>query len=82
VEISRSRRYRLKGDPKLSPRRRRLKITREQRWRVENAVDDEPSLGSLDGRMNQLGWGVPDRDVLLPNTNLEHDEAELEDGAH
>ena len=39
-------------------------------------VDDEPSLGSLDGRMSQKRWGQPDRDVLWPNTDLEHDEAD------
>jgi hypothetical protein len=44
-------------------------------------VDDEPSLGSLDGRMGQLRWSAPDRPVLWPNTDLEHDEAEFEGGA-
>jgi hypothetical protein len=44
-------------------------------------VDDEPSLGSLDGRMSQLRWSAPDRPVLWPNTDLEHDEAEFEGGA-
>jgi hypothetical protein len=49
-------------------------------------VDDEPSLGSLDGRMSQLRWSQPDRSVLWPNDDLEHDEAEhevgIEDMAH
>jgi hypothetical protein len=44
-------------------------------------VDDEPSLGSLDGRMCQLGRGVPDRPVFWPNQDFEHDEAEFKDGA-
>jgi hypothetical protein len=33
-------------------------------------VDDEPSLGSLDGRMSQLRWCAPDRGVLMPNADL------------
>ena len=44
-------------------------------------VDDEPSLGSLDGRINQLRWGEPDHALIQPNVDLEHDEAEFEDGA-
>jgi len=44
-------------------------------------VDDEPSLGSLDGRIGQSRWCQPDRSVLWPNEDLEHDEAEVEDGA-
>jgi hypothetical protein len=39
-------------------------------------VDDEPSLGSLDGRMSQLRWGAAGCAVLWPNSDLEHDEAE------
>jgi hypothetical protein len=42
--------------------------------------DDEPSLGSLDGRMSQLRWSAPDRPVLFPNSDLELDEAEQEVG--
>jgi hypothetical protein len=43
-------------------------------------VDDEPSLGSLDGRMSQLRWSAPDRPVLWPNGDFEFDEAEQEGG--
>jgi hypothetical protein len=43
-------------------------------------VDDEPSLGSLDGRFSQLRWGGTDRDVLWPGGDFEHDEAEHEVG--
>ena len=43
-------------------------------------VDDEPSLGSLDGRMSQLRWGGTDRCVLWPGGDFEHDEAEHEVG--
>ena len=43
-------------------------------------VDDEPSLGSLDGRFSQLRWGRTDRDVLWPGGDFEHDEAEHEIG--
>ena len=42
--------------------------------------DDEPSLGSLDGRMSQLRWSVSDRPVLFANSDLELDEAEQEVG--
>ena len=27
----------------------------------QDCVDDEPSLGSLDGRISQKRWGLPDR---------------------
>jgi hypothetical protein len=43
-------------------------------------VDDEPSLGSLDGRMSQLRWCQPDRSALWPNEDTEYDEAEHEVG--
>jgi hypothetical protein len=43
-------------------------------------VDDEPSLGSLDGRFSQLRWGGTDRDVLWPGGDFERDEAEHEVG--
>jgi hypothetical protein len=43
-------------------------------------VDDEPSLGSLDGRFSQLRWGGTDRDVLWPGGDFEYDEAEHEVG--
>ena len=43
-------------------------------------VDDEPSLGSLDGRFSQLRWGGTDRCVLWPGGDFEHDEAEHEVG--
>jgi hypothetical protein len=43
-------------------------------------VDDEPSLGSLDGRFSQLRWGGTDRRVLWPGGDFEHDEAEHEVG--
>ena len=42
--------------------------------------DDEPSLGSLDGRMSQLRWSEPDRPVRWPNQDFELDEAEQEVG--
>ena len=41
-------------------------------------VDDEPSLGSLDGRVSQVNWSQPDRSVWWPNQDLEYDEADLE----
>ncbi len=41
-------------------------------------VDDEPSLGSLDGRMSQLRWSTPDRSVWWPNEDMELDEADQE----
>jgi hypothetical protein len=43
-------------------------------------VDDEPSLGSLDGRFSQLRWGGTDRCVLWPGGDFEYDEAEHEVG--
>ena len=43
-------------------------------------VDDEPSLGSLDGRFSQLRWGGTDRCVLWPGEDFEYDEAEHEVG--
>jgi|SRR5271169_883539 len=43
-------------------------------------VDDESSLGSLDGRMSQLRWSKPDRSVWWPNQDMELDEAEQEYG--
>jgi hypothetical protein len=43
-------------------------------------IEDEPSLGSLDGRMSQLRWCQSDRSVLWPNQDLEHDEAKHEFG--
>jgi hypothetical protein len=43
-------------------------------------VDDEPSLGSLDGRFSQLRWGGTDRCVLWPGGDFEHDEPEHEVG--
>jgi hypothetical protein len=43
-------------------------------------VDDEPSLGSLDGLFSQLRWGETDRRVLWPGEDFEHDEAEHEVG--
>ena len=43
-------------------------------------VDDEPSLGSLDGQFSQLRWGGTDRRVLWPGEDFEHDEAEHEVG--
>jgi hypothetical protein len=49
--------------------------------RLPSRNDDEPSLGSLDGRVSQERWGQPDRAVLQPNIDLEHDEAEFEDAA-
>jgi len=47
---------------------------------MSKGCDDEPSLGSLDGRMSQLRWGQPDRQMWFPNTDLELDEAEQEVG--
>jgi len=38
-------------------------------------VDDEPSLGSLDGRMSQLRWSQPDRPGRW-RPDIEHDEAD------
>jgi hypothetical protein len=43
-------------------------------------VDDEPSLGSLDSRFSQARWSQPDRPVLWPNQDLEHDDADHEGG--
>jgi hypothetical protein len=43
-------------------------------------VDDEPSLGSLDGRMSQLRWSLPDRFHWWANNDGELDEAAQEVG--
>jgi hypothetical protein len=41
-------------------------------------VDDEPSLGSLDGRVSQKRWGLSDHEPWLGYVDVEHDEAEHE----
>jgi hypothetical protein len=38
--------------------------------------DDEPSLGSLDSRMNQTRWAMADREGHSWYTDLEHDPAD------
>jgi len=38
--------------------------------------DDEPSLGSLDGRMSQLRGAQQDRQVWFPNKDVEADSSE------
>jgi hypothetical protein len=43
-------------------------------------VDDEPSLGSLDGRMSQIRWSLPDRSLCWPHADFEYDEADHEGG--
>ena len=44
-------------------------------------VDDEVSLGSLDGRISQKRWGLPDRDISCNGWgDLEHDDADPEYG--
>jgi hypothetical protein len=44
-------------------------------------VDDEPSLGSLDGRMSQKRWGLPDRGGFWEmGWDREFDPAEQEGG--
>jgi hypothetical protein len=53
---------------------------RERRLNGGGTVDDEPSLGSLDGSISQLRWCQPDRSVLWPNADMEYDEAEHEVG--
>lgn len=42
-------------------------------------VDDEPSLGSLDSRMSQAGWGLVDPGCDcsdLASQDYEHDDAD------
>jgi hypothetical protein len=40
-------------------------------------VDDEPSLGSLDGRMSQKRWGLPDAsDCWWMATDIEYGRAD------
>lgn len=43
-------------------------------------VDDEPSLGSLDGRLSQKRWDLSDREPWPICVDAEHDEAEHEGG--
>ena len=57
-----------------------LEISGEADGDSGGIVDDEPSLGSLDGRMSQLRWSIPDRSVWWPNQDMELDEAEQEVG--
>jgi hypothetical protein len=37
-----------------------VELTGEADGHMGGIVDDEPSLGSLDGRMSQKRWGLPD----------------------
>jgi hypothetical protein len=43
-------------------------------------VNDEPSLGSLDGRLSQKRWGLSDCEPWPICVDAEHDEAEHEGG--
>jgi hypothetical protein len=54
-----------------------LEISGEADGDRGDCVDDEPSLGSLDGRMSQKRWGLPDvSDSWWMATDIEYDPAD------
>lgn len=64
-----------------------LEIAGEADGSHGDCVDDEPSLGSLDGRVSQKRWGLADRRDYewyamadREQDEAENDEAEHEDG--
>jgi hypothetical protein len=57
-----------------------LEISGEADGDNGGCVDDEPSLGSLDRRMSQLRWGLPDRRTAWLNHDIEHDDADCAAG--
>jgi hypothetical protein len=55
-----------------------LEISGEADGHNGGCVDDEPSLGSLDGRLSQNRWGLPDSaaDCWWMATDIEYDPAD------
>jgi hypothetical protein len=55
-----------------------LEISGEADGHNGGCVDDEPSLGSLDGRVSQKRWGLPDSaaDCWWMATDIEYDPAD------